>query len=141
MWFSASRMASRGSPGKAFRLGPKGQIGPVPYPWRMTEIVTYVEMTAPDQLSPAPAVPGLALERIDPGSSLVPHVIATIGAPYGWTRASWTEADWAEWLPDHSSRQFRLPRLDGAPAGMVCCEWYARRASRLTREIRPGQVE
>ena len=88
----------------------------------MTEIVTYVEMTAPGQLSPAPAVPGLALERIDPGSPLVPDVIARTGAPYGWKRAGWTEADWAEWLPGHSSRQFWLLRLDGAPAGMVCYE-------------------
>lgn len=88
----------------------------------MTEIVTYIEMTAPDQFSPAAPVRGLTLERIDPRSSLVPDVITRIGAPYGWKRAGWTEADWAAWLPEHPGRQFWLLRLDGKPAGMVCYE-------------------
>jgi hypothetical protein len=86
----------------------------------MTEIVTYVEMTTPGQLNPAAVVPGLTLDRIDRGSPLVPDVTGRIGAPYGWKRASWTEAEWAAWLPEHPDRLFWLLRLEGKPAGMVC---------------------
>jgi hypothetical protein len=73
----------------------------------MTEIVTYIEMTAPDQFNPAAPVHGLTLERIDPRSSLVPDVITRIGAPYGWKRAGWTEADWAAWLPRKATHRRR----------------------------------
>jgi GNAT superfamily N-acetyltransferase len=91
----------------------------------MTEIVTYVEMTAPDQLNPAVPVAGLTLERIDRGSPIVPDVIARIGAPYGWKTASWTEADWAAWLPEHPGRLIWLLRLEGRPTGMVCYELHS----------------
>jgi GNAT superfamily N-acetyltransferase len=86
----------------------------------MTEIVTYVEMTAPDQLSPAAPVPGLTLEPIDRGSPLVPDSITRIGGPYGWKRASWTEAQWAQWLPEHPERLFWLLSHEAKPAGMLC---------------------
>ncbi|HTU74533.1 MAG TPA: GNAT family N-acetyltransferase [Trebonia sp.] len=90
----------------------------------MTEIVTYVEMTAPDQLNPAASVPGLALEQIDRASPLIADIIARIGAPYGWKRASWTGADWAAWLPEEHGRMFWLLRLEDKPAGMVCYDLH-----------------
>ncbi|HUN32093.1 MAG TPA: GNAT family N-acetyltransferase [Trebonia sp.] len=86
----------------------------------MKEIVTYVEMTAPDQLSPAASVPGLSLSQVDRGSPVIPGILARIGAPYGWKRASWTEREWAEWFPEHPDRMFWILWLEGKPAGMVC---------------------
>ncbi|HEY1324473.1 MAG TPA: GNAT family N-acetyltransferase [Streptosporangiaceae bacterium] len=85
----------------------------------MKEIVTYVEMTAPGELSPAAPVPGLTLEPVDRGSPLVPGVQARIGAPYGWRSASRTEREWGAWLAEHPGRTFWLLSFEGKPAGMV----------------------
>ena len=67
----------------------------------MEEIVTYVEMTAPDQLVPAAPVPGLTLEPVDHGSPLVPSVLARIGADYHWKSARRTGEEWAAWFAGH----------------------------------------
>jgi GNAT superfamily N-acetyltransferase len=86
---------------------------------RVDEIVTYVEMTAPGELNPAAAVPGLALEPVDRGSPLVPGVMARIGAPHGWRSASRTESEWAAWFAEHPGRTFWLVSFEGKPAGLV----------------------
>jgi hypothetical protein len=70
------------------------------------EIVTYVEMTAPDQLIPAAPMPGLAPEAVDRGSLLIPGILARIGAAYGWRSASRTEQEWAAWFAKHPDRMF-----------------------------------
>jgi hypothetical protein len=44
------------------------------------EIVTYFELTAPGQLIPAAAVPGLTLDPVDHSSPLIPGILARIGA-------------------------------------------------------------
>lgn len=90
----------------------------------MTEIVTYVEMTAQDQLNPAAPVPGLTLERVDLRSPLVPDVMARIGAPYGWKSARRTEQEWAAWLAEHTGRMPWLLRFDGETAGIVCYQLH-----------------
>jgi GNAT superfamily N-acetyltransferase len=88
------------------------------------EIVTYVEMTAPSQLIPAAPVPGLILGPVDPGSPLVPGILARIGAAYGWKSASRTEREWAIWFAEHPHQTFWLLSFEGRPAGMVCCELH-----------------
>lgn len=88
----------------------------------MTEIVTYVEMTAPGQLNPAALVPGLTLEPVDRGSPLVPDMLARIGADYGWRSASRTDREWAAWFAEHPDQTFWLLSFEGEPAGMVCCD-------------------
>jgi GNAT superfamily N-acetyltransferase len=90
----------------------------------VTEIVTYVEMTAQDQLDPAGPVPGLTLERVDLRSPLVPDVMARIGAPYGWKSARRTEREWADWLAEHTGRMPWLLRLHGETAGIVCYQLH-----------------
>lgn len=65
----------------------------------MTEIVTYVEMTARDQLAPAAPVPGLALDPLEPDSPLIADLHAGVGTPYGWTSASRTREEWAAGFP------------------------------------------
>jgi GNAT superfamily N-acetyltransferase len=89
------------------------------YTPRVTEIVTYVEMTAANQLIPAAPVPGLALEPVDRGSPLVPRILAQIGAAYSWKSASRTRQQWAAWFAEHPDRTFRLLSFDGEPAGML----------------------
>ncbi|GAA1522928.1 GNAT family N-acetyltransferase [Actinomadura kijaniata] len=85
----------------------------------MTEIVTYVEMTARDQLDPAVRVPDLTLEPLDRDSPLVVELQARIGAPYGWESASRTGREWADWFARCPDRAFRLLRFEGVPAGMA----------------------
>jgi hypothetical protein len=83
------------------------------------KIVTYVEMTAPEQLVPAAVVPGLTLEPLDTGSPLVVEMQVKIGAPYGWKSASRTEQEWTDWLAEHPERVYWLLSFEGEPAGLV----------------------
>jgi GNAT superfamily N-acetyltransferase len=85
----------------------------------VNETVTYVEMTARDQLSPADPVPGLILEPVDRNSPLIPDVQAKIGASYGWNSATRTEEEWQAWFAEHPGRTFWLLSFDRAPAGML----------------------
>jgi GNAT superfamily N-acetyltransferase len=85
----------------------------------VNEIVTYVEMTDPNQLVPAAPVPGLILEPVDRGSPLVPRILARIGADYGWKSASRTEPEWAVWFARHPGLTFWLLSFEGEPAGMI----------------------
>ncbi|WP_067832321.1 GNAT family N-acetyltransferase [Actinomadura kijaniata] len=85
----------------------------------MSEIVTYVEMTARDQLDPAAPIPDLVLEPLERSSPLVVELQARIGAPYGWESASRTEREWADWFARCPGRVFRLLSFEGVPAGMA----------------------
>ncbi len=87
-----------------------------------------MEMTGLDELRPAEPVTGLALERVHPGSALIPVTLARIGAAYNWTSATRTEEEWAEWL-SHPSRQYWLIKLGMETAGIVDLEPH------------PGEVE
>ena len=65
------------------------------------ETITYLKMTAPDQLVPGRLPPApIVLERHDHGSlGLLRSVYARIRAPRGWvTRPAWSDAQWREWL-------------------------------------------
>lgn len=85
----------------------------------MAYTVTYVQMTAPDQLEPAPQVPGLRLEALPPASPLIPELLARIGAAYGWKSSRRSAAEWQTWLTENPSRSYALLTFEGEPAGMV----------------------
>jgi RimJ/RimL family protein N-acetyltransferase len=91
----------------------------ITYSSRMKEIVTYVEMTARDQLNPADPVPGLALEPLDRSAPLVPDIQARIGTPYRWKSASRTEEEWQVWFAENPRRTFWLLSFDREPVGML----------------------
>jgi hypothetical protein len=88
------------------------------------ETVTYLEMTASDQLTPANPVPGLALEPLDHDSPLVVELQVKIGAPYGWKCASRTEEEWAAWFAQYPDRMFWLLSFNGEPAGLVAYDFH-----------------
>ncbi|NUR02798.1 MAG: GNAT family N-acetyltransferase [Streptomyces sp.] len=90
----------------------------------MKEIVTYLEMTAPDQLNPAAPVPGLVLEPLDRDSPLVVDIQAEIGAPYGWKSASRSSEEWLVWFAEAPDRTFWLLSFEGEPAGLVSCDLH-----------------
>jgi GNAT superfamily N-acetyltransferase len=81
--------------------------------------VTYLEMTARDQLTPAAPVPGLTLEPLAPDSPLVVELQVRIGAPHGWPSAGWTGQEWTAWRAEHPDRLFWLLSFDGEPAGLA----------------------
>ncbi|MFI9155842.1 GNAT family N-acetyltransferase [Streptomyces sp. NPDC053367] len=85
----------------------------------MKEIVTYVEMTGPDRLVAAPAVPGLVMEPLDRDSPLITGLLTAVGAPYGWKSASRTGREWRDWFAEAPERMFRLLSFEGEPAGIV----------------------
>ena len=85
------------------------------------ETITYLEMTAPDQLvagrrPPAP----VDLERHDHASlALLRTTYARIGAPHDWvTRPAWSDAQWRERLTRRGVQPW-IARVGGEVAGMV----------------------
>ncbi len=86
--------------------------------------MTYVEMTARDQLIPADPVPGLVLEPLDRESPLVVELEVRIGAPYGWKSANRTAQEWAAWLAESPDRLFWLLSFDGEPAGLAAYDLH-----------------
>ena len=93
----------------------------------MTEIVTYVEMTARAQLNPAASVPGLSLDPLDRvrDSSLIAGLLTRIGAPYGWKPAQLAEEEWPAWFDRCPARMFWLLSLQGEPAGMTAYDLHS----------------
>ncbi|MDI6103648.1 GNAT family N-acetyltransferase [Actinoplanes sp. NEAU-A12] len=90
----------------------------------MREIVTYLEMTVRDQLTPADPVPGLTLEPLDRDSPLVVALQVRIGAPYGWKCASRTREEWTAWQAQHPDRLFWLLSFEGEPAGLAAYDLH-----------------
>jgi len=87
-------------------------VEPVP-----SEVVTFVEMTSPDELRPGQPVPRLILAT---GGDLavVQATIVRVGTPYRWPSATWTDAAWAQWFADPGRQDFLL-RLDDGVVGIV----------------------
>ncbi len=81
----------------------------------MEEIVTQLEMTAADQLTPAPPVDGVTLRTVE-ASPLIRELHVRIGTPYRWPSASRTGDDWARWLAE-PHRRYRLVEYRGEIAG------------------------
>lgn len=86
--------------------------------------MTYVEMTDPGRLVPGVPVPGLALVAIERELSLVPDLMARIGAPYQWRSAHRGPREWQAWFAEHPGRTCRLLTLADEPAGVVCYDLH-----------------
>ena len=85
------------------------------------ETITYLEMTAPDQLVPGRLPPApIDMERHDRASlPLLRSTYARIGASHGWvTRPAWSDVQWHEWLSRPGVQPW-LARIGGQVAGLV----------------------
>lgn len=91
-------------------------------PARGKTLTTYLEMTAPHDLRPAPVVPVLGLLRIDSSSPLVRTTQARVGEPYGWRSASRTADEWEAKLRARPLRQYWLITHEREPAGVAYLE-------------------
>ncbi|MCX4782300.1 GNAT family N-acetyltransferase [Streptomyces sp. NBC_01264] len=90
----------------------------------MTKTVTYVAMTDPGQLVPGVPVPELALAAVGADLSLVPGLMARIGAPYQWRSARRSPQEWQAWFTERPDRTCWLLTLADEPAGMVCYDLH-----------------
>jgi GNAT superfamily N-acetyltransferase len=87
----------------------------------LDETITYLEMTAADQLVPGRPPPApLELQEVGPAAaSLVGSTWKRIGAPHGWTgRSAWSVAQWEEELSRPGVRAW-IARVDQEVAGLV----------------------
>jgi len=85
----------------------------------MAYTVTYVQMTARDQVNPAPPVSGLGLETLAPTSPLIPELLSRVGAAHDWQSARRSAGEWSAWLAESPARRYSLLTFDGEPAGIV----------------------
>jgi GNAT superfamily N-acetyltransferase len=91
------------------------------------EIVSWLEMTAPDQLVPgSPAPQPVTFERLGPRDlDLARDTALAIGDEYGWeTRPAWSTERWSEWLARPTVHAL-LARTGGDVLGMVEAEAQA----------------
>ncbi|PSL01024.1 acetyltransferase (GNAT) family protein [Murinocardiopsis flavida] len=90
----------------------------------MRETITYLEMSAFDELRPGRVVAEVALEPLTPESPLIKSMQERIGTPYAWPSARRTDAEWAAVLA-RPLRRFLLITYQGEPAGFVDFEFDA----------------
>ena len=88
----------------------------------MAYTVTYVQMTAQEQLNAALPVPGLRIEALTPTSPLIPELLSRVGAAYEWKSARRSAAEWETWLAENPARCYSLLRFEGEHAGIVVYE-------------------
>jgi GNAT superfamily N-acetyltransferase len=91
------------------------------YHGSVEEIITYLEMTGADELTPARPIPGMILEQVDRTSPLIAPTQVRIGAPHGWKSTSRSDEEWAEWL-SHPLRQYWSIRYEDELAGIANLE-------------------
>src|ERR1700738_3426937 len=88
----------------------------------MAYTVTYVQMTAREQLNPSPPVPGLRLEALAATSPSVPELLGRVGAAYDWKSARRSVAEWEAWLAENPSRRYAQILFEGKQAGIATYE-------------------
>ncbi|MBL7501732.1 GNAT family N-acetyltransferase [Frankia sp. CNm7] len=81
------------------------------------EVVTFLEMTSPEQLRAGRVADGLTLSATN-DEALVRATIVRVGAPYRWPSAGWGDPAWAEWFADPRHQSFLLRSGDDV-AGIV----------------------
>ncbi|WP_234336433.1 GNAT family N-acetyltransferase [Streptomyces sp. NRRL S-920] len=89
---------------------------------RPRKTITYLEMTDPGELRPAPVAPGLGLRLLAPDSPLVRSVQGQVGEAHGWSAAYRTEEEWDAHQAARPLRQYWLITFEGEPAGVAYLE-------------------
>jgi GNAT superfamily N-acetyltransferase len=85
------------------------------------QTVTWLEMTAPDELRPGRLPPApVELEPVDRSRvPLLREINNRVGEPHGWTsRLAWSEGQWGEHLAKPGVRAF-VALVGGEPAGLI----------------------
>lgn len=82
-------------------------------------IVSYLEMTSPDQLVPGrePPTP-LEFESADPSATVVRATHVRVGRPHHWSTVRWTDEQWWAALAQPHQHNWVL-RVGGEVAGLT----------------------
>jgi ribosomal protein S18 acetylase RimI-like enzyme len=89
---------------------------------QVRKVVTYLEMTSPDQLRPGhPAAMAVDLQEQDKTSPLIRATHERIAAPYHWSSLYWTDEEWEQYLARPHLRHW-IAWADGAAAGLISIE-------------------
>ncbi|WP_157488662.1 GNAT family N-acetyltransferase [Pseudofrankia sp. DC12] len=86
------------------------------------EVITFLEMTSPDQLRPGRVAPELVLMPTAVADRpLTRETIVRVGTPYRWPSVAWDDAAWADWFTDPRRQSFllRVGGAEGEVAGVV----------------------
>lgn len=83
-------------------------------------IISYLEMTSPDQLVPGrePPTP-LAFEPADSSAPLVRETHVRVGRPHHWSTVLWTDEQWAAGFAYPAQQHNWILRVDGDVAGLT----------------------
>jgi GNAT superfamily N-acetyltransferase len=84
----------------------------------LTELVTFLEMTARDQLRPCPAVDGVELFLEEPGAAVLRPLIIRVAEPHAWPSLLWPDEQWEGWFAEPRRRAWTV-RVHDEPAGVV----------------------
>lgn len=82
------------------------------------EVVTYLEMTAADQLRPGRPTDGVELEGVDLTSPMIKSTQDRVAGPYHWQTLWWSDEHWAQWLSRPGLR-YSIIRCRGEVAGVA----------------------
>ncbi len=90
------------------------------------EVVTYLEMTAPDQLRPArPAAVDVDVLRVGPDLAYrYAEVANRVAAPHGWTSLDRSPERWSEFFAWRDLRTWSI-RAAGEPVGVLATAAHA----------------
>jgi GNAT superfamily N-acetyltransferase len=85
------------------------------------EVVTYLEMTAPEQLRPAERPTTLVMRPVPADSALLRATYTRVATPYHWGQLAWSDDEWRE--RQGVPRRRHWLAVDGdEPAGLLTVE-------------------
>lgn len=98
------------------------------------QIVTYLEMTSPDQLVPGKAPPAeITLERADATElALIRSTNDRIATPYHWSSLRWSDQQWLDVLTRPGVQSW-IARVSADVIGLVQLEKHLQRGVEITR--------
>lgn len=86
------------------------------------KVVTFLDMTSPDQLRPARTVPGLHLVAVEEPIVEILTIRTLhddIAGPHGWSSLDWDEEQWRRWLADPALHHWYV-EVAGERIGWAC---------------------
>lgn len=90
----------------------------------MGETLTYLHMTGPDELRPAPDVEDVELTPLPRTSALIRTTTERIGRPHAWPSLGWSDQQWDAYTAG-PARRFWALRHAGEAAGLADAELQA----------------
>lgn len=89
---------------------------------RVEKVITYLEMTSPDELRPGrPAPTPVEMEQLPMGSPLIRPTVERVGAPHHWSDLNQSPEHWSELLARPHLHHWAI-RIGSDVAGLLSVE-------------------